>query len=124
MATTWPNSHDGASGRLRGRRRPALAIVGDGAVVRFQIATYDSGWIEPKAFAKVSEFSPRVSIQIDLARLREAVQQSPPGRNKRSPLLLAQLGQELKACPRWARIRGRQFHGRIRSTIDCAASGG
>jgi hypothetical protein len=54
---------------------PALGFVGDGALMRFKIKKYDSGWIAPRAYAKAPDFSPRVIIQIDLAQLREAVRQ-------------------------------------------------
>lgn len=55
---------------------PAIAIIADNAVVRFTIKQFDSGWIEPRAFNRISDFSPRVTIQLDLAKLRRAVKHS------------------------------------------------
>jgi hypothetical protein len=59
---------------------PAVGMVGDGALVRVKIKTLDTGWIAPKALAKVTDFAPRVIIQLDLALLRKAIRQ--PIRNR------------------------------------------
>jgi len=72
---------------IAGRRRPVTAIeaaflsptaqaealLGDGTNYRFRVGKTDTGWIQPKTFARLAaDYQPRAVIRLDLARLRQA----------------------------------------------------
>jgi hypothetical protein len=54
---------------------PATAHFGDGINIRLTIDKWDSGWIQPSTHAQLtSDYRPRVSVQLDLGRIRDEVQ--------------------------------------------------
>lgn len=56
------------------------AMVGDTVNMRIRIDDWDSGWIQPRTFAPLKDFHPRVTIQVDLAALKEAL--FPPAKSR------------------------------------------
>ena len=73
---TWENAQ-------RGRRRmtaveaaflpqrEAIAKLGDGLNVRFQIGERHTDWLQPVTFAQLKDYHPRGEIRLDLGRIRD-----------------------------------------------------
>lgn len=51
----------------------ACALFGDGLNVRFRIGSRDTNWLQPGTFAELKQFCPRLTICLDLGRLRDAL---------------------------------------------------
>ena len=52
-------------------QREAVAILGDGVNVRFQIDQRDTDWFQPGTLAQLKDFQPRGEVRLNLARLRD-----------------------------------------------------
>jgi len=52
-------------------QREAVAIIGDGVNVRFQIDQRDTDWFQPGTLALLKDFQPRGEVRLNLARLRD-----------------------------------------------------
>jgi hypothetical protein len=51
---------------------PAAVSIGDGVNLRLQLGAVDTGWIEPRTLAPLSEdYQPRVLVRLNLGRLRD-----------------------------------------------------
>lgn len=52
---------------------PADVLFGDNAAIRLQAQPNDTGWLQPETGALLKDYRPAVTIQLDLARLRDAL---------------------------------------------------
>ena len=52
-------------------QREAVAILGDGVNVRFQIDQRDTDWLQPGTLAQLKNFQPREEVRLNLGRLRD-----------------------------------------------------
>ena len=52
-------------------QREAIAMLGDGLTVRFQIGERLTDWFQPVTFAQLKDYHPRGEIRLDLGRIRD-----------------------------------------------------
>jgi|GEM_PF-4487619 len=52
-------------------QREAIAMLGDGLNVRFQIDERDTDWLQPGTFAQLKDFQPRGEVRLNLGRIRD-----------------------------------------------------
>ena len=52
-------------------QREAIAILGDGLNVRFQVDERHTDWLQPVTFAQLKDYRPRGELQLDLGRIRD-----------------------------------------------------
>ncbi len=52
-------------------QQEAIALLGDGLNVRFQIDQRDTDWLQPGTFAQLRDFEPRGEVRLNLGRVRD-----------------------------------------------------
>jgi hypothetical protein len=65
-----------ALGKLMATTGRAEVAVGDGTALRIRADKADTDWFEPVTKAKLQSYRPRVTIELDLAPLRNAIARS------------------------------------------------
>jgi hypothetical protein len=57
---------------LTSKNEAASARFGDSVNLRIQVGSRDTGWVQPKTWAKLSDdYAPRIVVDLDLGQLRD-----------------------------------------------------
>jgi len=51
----------------------AIAVLGDGLNVRFQIGEQQTDWLQPGTFAQLKDYHPRGEVRLNLGHIRDAL---------------------------------------------------